>query len=75
LQKPKRPTALGAMLGLSVYSVENKIQQGTLPFLLLESTKRGSQVKPLRFVPTASAARNKRAGLSQLPLRSCLPSC
>jgi hypothetical protein len=49
--------------------------EGAVPFFRRECTERESRVKPLRFAPTANAARCKRrAGLTRLPLRSCLVS-
>ncbi|HEY7352665.1 MAG TPA: hypothetical protein VH596_07845 [Terriglobales bacterium] len=69
----KRVAKTGAPYGagraaraLWVYSVENKIHRGYLPFFLLERTERGSQVKPLRFVPTAGGAQQSR-GLDPTP--------
>jgi hypothetical protein len=47
-------------------------QQVTSHFSVGDCTERGRQVKALRCAPTAEAARKKRAGLTRLPLRSCV---
>jgi len=66
--------AARAARALWVYLLKIESSRGTLPFFPLEYTERGSQVKPLLLVPTASAARNKRVGLTRLPLSSCVAS-
>jgi hypothetical protein len=54
--------------------VEKKEQREISHFSAGDCTERGSRVKALRFAPTADAARQQRAVLTRLPLRSCVAS-